>query len=488
MQVYAAAAGNKMPRSVIGSGVALDHTTNYATLIDIHRAVGSTTMLGMVDNGKDAGKIRQLQRDLPQSKIIARVWHEHEGGYAQPPTGAGDTRAMIATPSAILSDQGHLGQDGMWLHVMNEPSLYMKPFEVQRTIDWLIDFIEEAAPRGVDCVVGNFADEHPAVIGGLWDPITWPLLRVMGEHTDRIRLGLHFYGPDKIANVITALNETCKELGVKAPHVVGTEFGLDSTGQGDSKNGYHTRMSGAQFMVWSYEQVHGVLLPFFQSGQLIGVDTFQWNPLWGQFNIAKDAVYQETFKDMGSRGELDVVIIPTKPPTYKPGVRPEGLKGGFYYKVGLPTSSRLRNIRALPDDTSADVGDVVGGDIVCLYDIPLERNMLKNQRWQYCISIVNGKEGAEGWMWTDGIKLTPVAKPVPPAVVYPEPVEPVPEPAPEKPVEPEIPTPPSPPPVTLQMAYVMSREERLTLIKAFTAALETLLAMQETDVTPRVTA
>lgn len=460
-------------RSVIGSGVALDHTSNFGTLIDIHRAANPTTMLGMVDHIKDADKCRQLQQALPGAQVIARVWHEHEGGYAQPPSGAGDTRSMIATPEGILGQQGHLGQDGLWLHVMNEPSLFMKPFEVQRTIDWLIAFVQAAAPRGVDSVIGNFADGHPAVVGGLWDPVTWPLLRVMAEHPERVRLGLHFYGPDGVADVLTALNETCKTLGILAPQVVGTEFGLDSTGQGDSKNGYHTRMDGAAFMVWQRDTVQGALRPFFESGQLIGVDTFQWNPLWGAFNIGKDPVYQQTYQAMGSKGELDVTVI-SSGGGYKAGVRPANLKGGYGYKVLLPAATQKRNLRALPTDTSADVGDVPTGATIRLYDIPVERNALKNQKWQYCILLDGDRETGEGWMWTDGIKLTPVEKPAAPVEAEPAPVTPV------TPVTPPTPAPAAP--VVGQTRYWMSRAERQALIETFQQALLVLTSLQESEI------
>lgn len=410
-----------MARSLVGSGVALDHTTNYGTMIDVHRAVNPTTMLGMVDAYKDSPKIWQLSKDLPDAKIIARVYHEHEGGYAQPPSGPGDTRPMIAEPESILNEQVELGRNGkMWLHVMNEPSLFMKAFEVQRTIDWLVKFIGLAAPENCYCVLGNFADRHPAIIGGMWDPITWPLLRKIAEFPKLMKLGLHFYGPDALDGVIVALNETCKELRIEPPQVVGTEFGLDSTGPDDTKNGFDNRgMTGEGFVQWQYGQVQGPLKRFFASGQLVGLQTFQWNPLWGAFNIANNEGYQKAYKKAAAEGKFDVSITTTKP-TYKAGVAPDTLKGGHYYKVGMPAGLDLRNLREMPDGKSGDIGDVLNNDVVCLFDEPIEYDSL-NRKWQWCIVMKGHEVAAKGWLWTDGIQLIATTKPEPPVVVIPTP-------------------------------------------------------------------
>lgn len=414
-----------MPRSIIGTNVALDHVTNYPELVSLHRATNPTVMVAMVDAMKDAEKIRQLQRDLPGVQIIARVWHDLEGGYAQPPTGKDDTRTMIATPEDVLGQQVELGRNGLWLHVMNEPSAFMAPAEVRRTVDWLVQFITLAAAQNCACVLGNLADMHPPIVDGQWDQTWWPFLRKLAEFPKLVRLGLHNYGPDKSTDVLTALNATCKALGIKPPQVVITEFGLDSTGQGDRANGYHSRgYSGAAFLDWQREQVQGDLKPFISSGQVIGLATFQWNPLWGQFSIAADAGYKEAYKAAALRGDLDVAVV-----KYMPGEAPATLRGGFYYKVGYSQNSRKRNLRGLPDETSEDRGDVANDDIIRLYDSPQEYDQPLNRRWQWCVLMKDGEDSASGWLWTDGIKLTPVTKPEKPVEIptpKPEPVIPVP--------------------------------------------------------------
>lgn len=305
-----------MAHCVVGSSVALDHTTNYGVMVDLHRETKPRVMLGMVDAAKDADRIRQMKRDLPGSQIIARVWHPEEGGYAQPPRAPGDNRPMIATPEAVLGEQVELGRNGLWLHVMNEPSAFMKPEEVQLTVDWLVKFIRLAAVENCACVLANLADQHPRLINGMWDPIWHPFLRAMAEFPHLMRLGLHFYGPDNSTDVLSALNETCKtELRILPPQVVGTEFGMDSTGQDDKLNGYHSRgLSGPQFLKWQVDEVQGPFKPFIASGQVIGFTTFQWNPLQGQFSIANDKPYQEAYKTAANEGSLEVTVIPSTPP------------------------------------------------------------------------------------------------------------------------------------------------------------------------------
>lgn len=304
-----------MTRCLVGSGVALDHTTNYGVMIDLHRATKPTTMLGMVDAMKDAAKIRQLKQDLPDSQIVARVWHPEEGGYAQPPQGPGDHRPMIATPEDVLGEQVELGRNGMWLHVMNEPSAFMRPEQVQLTVDWLVKFIRLAALENCACVLGNLADGHPPIVNGYWDAIWHPFLRAMAQFPALMRLGLHFYGPDGSTAVLTALNATCKDvLRIAPPQVVGTEFGVDSTGQGDKLNGYHSRnWSGSEFVGWEHDQIQGPFKPFAASGQLVGMATFQWNVLQGQFSIANDSGYQKAYKSAALQGDFDVAIVSSTP-------------------------------------------------------------------------------------------------------------------------------------------------------------------------------
>lgn len=299
-----------MSRNPLGTGIALDHPVDYGRFIDLHRAAKPTTVLGMVDAAKDMGKIGQLKTDLPGIQIIGRVYHPEEGGYAQKPEAQNDTRPMIATPEDVLHQQIDLGHNGSWLHVMNEPSAYLSEDKVRLTVDWLVKFIRLAAPEQCACVLGNLGDGHPDVANGLWPSVWYPFLRELARYPQWMRLGLHFYGPDNVAAVITALNRTCKEvLDIAPPQVVGTEFGVDNMGSGDKANGYQSRgWSGAQFLAWQRSVITGVLRPFIASGQLIGLDTFQWNELWGPFSPAKDKGYQDAYKAAAQAGDLDVPV------------------------------------------------------------------------------------------------------------------------------------------------------------------------------------
>jgi hypothetical protein len=100
-------------------------------------------------------------------------------------------------------------------------------------------------------------------------------------------------------------------MDIRPPVVVGTEFGVDSTGQGDKANGYHNRLwSGEQFLKWEGSAIRGELRPFIASRQLIGFDTFQWSELWGDFSPAKDKGYQDTYKTEAEAGNLDVEAEP----------------------------------------------------------------------------------------------------------------------------------------------------------------------------------
>jgi hypothetical protein len=427
-----------MPRSFLGSGVALNHVGNYGTMIDLHRAVNPTTMLGMIDNLHDMPLLWGFKNDLPGSQVIARVYHREEGAYAQPPQGKDDHRPMIAKPEDVLNDQESLGHNGMWLHVMNEPSGFLSDEEVEFTVDWLVKFIRLAAPEKCACVLGNLADQHPRIVDGRWASLWNPFLLEMAKYPTLMRLGLHYYGPDPFMRVTDALFESCRDLQINPPQIVGTEFGLDSTGQGDKANGYHNRgMTGRQYLKWEGEAIQGPLKPLIQSGILLGVDTFQWNILWGDFSPAKDQGYQDAYKETALEGFLDVTVPAAIATPYTPGQLPDTATGGFLYTVKFPKGgSVFRNLRALPDAGSTDLGDVKNGDTVKLFDLPIVYDNLQ-RKWQACILYdkANNVVGT-GWLWTNDIQLTPLTLPDATPAPAPAPVvPPVPDPIPVPPVE-----------------------------------------------------
>lgn len=307
-----------MAKMIIGSNVALDHVANYGAMIDFHRATHPAVMVGMVDNIKDAMKIIQLRDELRGVQIVSRVWHPQEGAYAQKPEGNGDTRPMIASPEDVLNQQAHLGENGLWLNVMNEPSAFLAAADVDKTVDWLVRFVKLAGVARVSCVLPNFADGHPALVNGEWEAAWRPLLEAMAQYPALMKLGAHLYGPDKLTDTLSALNATCKEHSILRPEIVGTEFGLDSTGQGDKANGYHTRGTGRQFVDWMRAVTHGELKPFIVSGQIVGLAVFQWNELWANFNIAKDGDYQQAMKEATANRDFEFPVVypaaePVKP-------------------------------------------------------------------------------------------------------------------------------------------------------------------------------
>jgi hypothetical protein len=301
-----------------------------------------------------------------------------------------------------------------------------------------VKFIRLAAPEKCACVLGNLADQHPRIVDGRWASLWNPFLLEMAKYPTLMRLGLHYYGPDPFMRVTDALFESCRDLQINPPQIVGTEFGLDSTGQGDKANGYHNRgMTGRQYLKWEGEAIQGPLKPLIQSGILLGVDTFQWNILWGDFSPAKDQGYQDAYKETALEGFLDVTVPAAIATPYTPGQLPDTATGGFLYTVKFPKGgSVFRNLRALPDAGSTDLGDVKNGDTVKLFDLPIVYDNLQ-RKWQACILYdkANNVVGT-GWLWTNDIQLTPLTLPDATPAPAPSPVvPPVPDPIPVPPVE-----------------------------------------------------
>jgi hypothetical protein len=129
------------------------------------------TAVLVLDNLAIAREIKQL---LPNATVIFREFGSQGDGGLHRQSGAEEW----------LNRHEHQAEDGIVLHVLNEP-----PFD-QPVITWLTDLLRLAAPRRIPLIVGNWAVGNP--IPEQW-PMARDMLQLIDQHRDLFILGLHEY-------------------------------------------------------------------------------------------------------------------------------------------------------------------------------------------------------------------------------------------------------------------------------------------------------
>lgn len=305
-----------MSQSIIGSNCALRYLKAYQAHVDYWRQVNPAFQVAFIDKPEHTIYIEQYAQSLPDSMIVARIYHPLDGGFHLAPTGAGDTRHYVSSPVEYLSAYGWLGRKrNIILNVFNEPNANGSPDEMLRLTSWFIEYIPMAASSETKSVLFNWADRNPKIINGMMDSAFDNVLRLMAVHPELFYMGMHFYGPDELASHLDSYVSRCKHLGIKPPRVIGTEFGIDSTG--GVERGYKSRPNYVNiYAQWQETVVKGSLAPHIKSGVLVGLTVFQEGNSGGfeDFDTENDTAYKTEIKRAALAGELSPVITPPAPP------------------------------------------------------------------------------------------------------------------------------------------------------------------------------
>lgn len=316
-----------MAQSIIGSNAAIRYLKNYQAHVDYWHEVNPAFQVAFVDKPEHITYIREYAAALSQSMIVARIWHPLDGGFHLAPTGVGDTRHYVSSPSEYLNAYGDLGKmSNIILNVMNEPNANGTPDEMLRLVTWFIDYIPLAAAKGCKSVLFNWADQNPKIINGMMDSQFDNVLRLMAAHPNLFYMGMHFYGPDEITSHLESYVKRCEFLGIKPPKVIGTEFGIDSTG--GTQRGYKTWANYKDiYGGWLVTQVKpetATLSKHIASGVLAGLTIFgEAHSGFTDFDIEDDTSVKATLKKSVLAGEISVPTItpnpiPTPVPTPPP--------------------------------------------------------------------------------------------------------------------------------------------------------------------------
>jgi len=369
-----------MTQSIIGSNAALRYLKAYDAHVSYWREVNPAFQLAFVDKPEHTIYIEQYAQALPDSMIVARIYHPLDGGFHLAPTGTNpdgtpDTRHYVSSPAEYLSAYGWLGRKrNIILNVMNEPQSDASPDVMLRLVSWFIDYIPMAATSETKSVLFNWADRNPQIINGMMDSQFNNVLRLMAVHPNLFFMGMHFYGPDELTSHLDSYVARCKFLGVKPPRVIGTEFGIDSTG--GIERGYKSRLNYKDiYAQWQETVIKGSLKPHIDSGVLAGLCVFQEGNSGGfeDFDFENDSAYKAEIKRAARADELS----PSPPPITVPVYIPDPFTPNTMYKITMPAD--FVNVRATPSTLASKLGEVPNGAVILVMD----ETLLSDEYWRH---------------------------------------------------------------------------------------------------------
>lgn len=435
-----------------------------------------------INNVNDKGRIFEAQQQLKPSLIVARCIltvkeygqdKELDGALHTKPQGAGDTNYYLVSSENYMNFLEPMAEQKAVLYWGNEPSGEVDTITFDRLVKHTVEGIALADERKYQLCVMNWSVGHPLTIDGKADKRLIPILNALQNARMRHYWGMHLYAPTDTYKAVEALEALCNTEGIEMPPVIITEWGFDAGFAGDPLNGYKTRkINGEQLGDFSLDAVKNKLRRFFENGTIIAIVGFceGGSPKQEAFNYGNDPGYKNRLVKALQSGEVNLSIKRQTAtiPKYYPNIPPLNLEYPHLYKVTLPKGIEYRNVRVLNEEASDDCGKIYDGNLVQIWDSPREMDNLM-RHWQYCEIVSGLSAGQKGWLFIDGIQLTPTLPQDTPKTTTEVPVVIVPPaPAPVV-VPPLIP----PPPVSIPAGCLMSSDQLATFaekLKAFEAA------------------
>jgi len=261
----------------------------------------------------------------------------------------------------------------------------------------MTDYIPLAAAIGCKSVLPNWADRNPKIVDGMMDGQYDNMLRLMAATPGVFYWGMHFYGPDEIVSHLDSYVARCKHIGIKPPTVIGTEFGIDSTG--GTEHGYKSRPNYKDiYGQWMVVQVKPppppkdgeppkrTLSDHIKSGVLGGLCVFQEGNSGGfdDFDFENDKGVKDEIKRAALAGETAVPTIappqpPTPPPAPPPPVPippPPPFTPGMRYVVTVPAD--FVNVRLSPSTVAPKLGEIPNKAVITVF----EESLVNGDYWR----------------------------------------------------------------------------------------------------------
>jgi len=421
-------------QSLFGSNVDLPYVKDFGRFLTYHHELDPAVMTLIVDNGTqgEIDKLKAAARDFPNATIIARVWHELDGGFHLPPEAAGDNRPEVASAEEYINVFKDLGQGNMTLSVLNEPTAFDNLINQVKLVNWCVRAIKRADETQTRICLPNWGDRNPFVLNGAWGPdrrrdgfasapddLYYPMLLAIAEakHPELFSIGLHAYGPDGYVDTLAGLVKTCDQMGMRCPDVYLSEFGLDTEFEGDTKDGYKGRMPGDAYARWNAAQLDGPLRPYVEAGIVKGITLLGYGHTerWKNYDVETDRSFQDTMLALKKEGKLSIQAQTL------PQSMPKPTDAGTGVKV---ICRKFRNIRSGPSTRYHDDGDLPA-DAICTvfmqrpYPETRPDNSIVNWWWMES-ECGNGWIQSTGWKWDNLPPPAPAPVNVPVPVIIPD--------------------------------------------------------------------
>jgi hypothetical protein len=447
------------------------YSADFGKLTAFLRSLDPSAIVVSIDSMNAANRVYELQKALPNAKIIARYVFPQDGGMHTKPQAAGDLRKYVVSPLDAINAWGDLGRDGRMLYLANEPQANgATQDDIGRLSAWLLESIAIAGDRGISLCVANFGVGHPALMGnGEYDARFDDVLTALSKNRERHALGMHVYQPADTFTRLDGLIKRCKTLDITPPRVHITEAGFDAGSGGDALNGYRSRgFSGQQFAAFMVDKVKNVYAPYIADDVLQSVAVFCWGggASWKNFDVESDIDWQTTILDAANKGLLSVPSKPVTKPFLTPVPMPTDAGSAIRIRV---TNTQGINLRSGPSTDYQTAGSLENGHEVTLYQVPFKQAS-NGQLWRW----VSVDEKLGGWVNSDALTYVAVVVAPPPVIPLPAPAE-----TPPPVVIPDVPPLPLP---TAETFYLMSADDRAKMLTYLIGMTNILIGLQETTV------
>jgi len=399
-----------MAQSRLTINVNCSYVKDWNATLRFLRALDPVTVIAVIDNMANKGRILEIKAALPHAKIIARCiivveeGKQLDGAMHLKPQ---DSNYWLVSPGAFLDKYGELGQSGLSLSYFNEPQTSNATDEnIRRQVQHMIETLGLAIQRGISLVVGNWGvGQAPDWAGGRFDDV----LTLISRHPELFAVGLHLYAPVDTFNELDGLIARSKAIPIPKVPVIVSEFGFDTDGNANGLNGYRSRgYSGVQFGGWCVDKLKNVYSPYIQAGTLDSVAVFGWGyaASFANFDVETDTDWQATILDAANKGLLSVTTTPpTATPTPKPAIN-------VPLDLGIPKTVIIQgsaswNLRTDADPAAPSVGLVNVGESITIYPATITSRV---NNWYYVVrASAPAGESATGWI----AYVLPVTAPLP---------------------------------------------------------------------------
>jgi len=281
-----------MTKSLIGPNAAIRYLKDYHGHVNYWQGVNPAYALAYVDKREHAPYIQEYAAEFPNSMVVARIHHPLDGGFHLP---AENGEHYVATPQNYHNDLGWLGRtNNIILNVFNEPDGKADSPTIERLVDWFTEYIPIAAQNKTKSVLFNWGKMQPRIIGGRMDARFAEPLKIASLYPDLFWLGLHFYGPESVTEILQGYIALCAQIGIKPLRVIGTEWGNDD------------HLHGSEAAAWEIGQIKRELAPFIESGVVVGFNRFQDGNSggWEGYATEDDKPYKDEIRRAAKAGEI----------------------------------------------------------------------------------------------------------------------------------------------------------------------------------------